>query len=138
MEGMGTFTALRTLIIADCPYLSSLPKNLPSLETLAIMSCKSLDLGLGNKNGEKVDDIRGFGRLRILIFYELLKLEILPRWLIQGPTSNTLLSLFIASCDNFRALWEEEEESSSLSSSIFPEGTDHLIALRQLKIQYCP
>ena len=107
VEGMGTFTALRTLIIADCPCLLSLPRNLPALETLAIMSCESLDLGLGNRNEEKVDDIRGFGRLRILILYELPKLEILPRWLTQGPTSNTLLSLFIDSCDNFRALWQE-------------------------------
>ena len=57
VEGMGTFTTLRTLIIVDCPCLSSLPKNLPALETLAIMDCKSLDLGLGNKNGEKEDDI---------------------------------------------------------------------------------
>ena len=71
-----------------------------------------------------------------MILFELPKLEILPRWHIQGPTSNTLLSLFIESCDNFRALWEEE--SPSLSSSVFPEEIDHLIALRKLKIKYCP
>ena len=138
VEGMGTFTTLRTLIIDVCPRLSFLPKHLPALETLVIMDCKSLDLGVGNKNGEKEDDIRGFGSLRILILSELPKLEILPWWLIQGPTSNTLLGLFIESCDNFRALWEEEEESPSLGSSVLPEGIDHLIALRQLKIKYCP
>ena len=134
VEGMGTFTTLRTLVIDACPRLSFLPKHLPALETLVIMDCKSLDLGLGNKNGEKEDDIRGFGSLRILILSKLPKLEILPRWLIQGPTSNTLLNLFIESCDNFRALWEEEE-SPSLGSLVLPKGIDHL---RQLKIKSCP
>ena len=137
MEGMGTFIALRTLIIAGCPRQSSMQKHPLALETLVIMNCKSLDLGLGNRNGEKEDDIRGFGSLRILMLYELPKLEILPKWLIQGLTSNTLLSLFINRCDNHKALWEEEE-SPSLSSSVLLEGMDHLIALRQLKIQYCP
>ena len=84
---MGTFTALRAIIIQDCPCLSSLPKNLPTLETLVVRNCKSLDLGLGNRNGEKEDDIQGFGNLRILILSRLPKLEIFPKWLIQGPTS---------------------------------------------------
>ncbi|XP_034689141.1 disease resistance protein RGA2-like [Vitis riparia] len=146
MEGMRNFTALRTLIIAECPRLSSLPKHLPALENLIIGDCESLDLG--NRNGEKEGNIQGFGSLRNLLISRLPMLEILPRWLFQVPTSNTLLYLAIGYCENFRAL-SEEEESLSLTSLdtlvikgcsellALPEGMGHLTALRQLQIERC-
>ncbi|KAJ9707861.1 hypothetical protein PVL29_000100 [Vitis rotundifolia] len=146
MEGMRSFTILRTLIIAECPRLSSLPKTLPALENLTIEDCESLDLG--NRNVEREGNIQGFGSLRNLLISGLPKLEILPRWLFQVPTSNTLLYLSIDYCENFRAL-SEEEESLSLTSLdtlvirgcsqllALPEGMGHLTALRQLQIERC-
>ncbi|KAL6351017.1 hypothetical protein AAG906_031603 [Vitis piasezkii] len=133
MEGMRSFTALRTLIIGN-------------VHNLIIGDCESLDLG--NRNGEKEGNIQGFGSLRNLHISELPKLEILPRWLFQVPTSNTLLYLSIDDCENFRAL-SEEEESLSLTSLdtlvikgcsqllALPEGMGHLTALRQLQIECC-
>lgn len=136
MEGMQSFTALRTLIIGGCPHLSSIPKHLPALENLVIMDCEILDLG--NRNGEREENIQGFGNLRNLHISELPNLEILPRWLFQVPTSNVLLYLSIDDCENFRALSEEEESPSLTQFSIQPEGMGHLTALRQLKITDCP
>ncbi|RVX02668.1 Disease resistance protein RGA2 [Vitis vinifera] len=143
MEGMRSFTALRTLIIAECPRLSSLPKHLPALENLIIGDCESLDLG--NRNGEKEGNIQGFGSLRNLYISELPKLEILPRWLFQVPTSNNLLYLSIDNCENFRAL-SESLSLTSLDTLVIkdcsellalPEGMGHLTALRQLQIERC-
>ncbi|XP_034689147.1 putative disease resistance protein RGA3 [Vitis riparia] len=136
MEGMRSFTTLRTLIIVECPRLSSLPKHLPALENLVIVDCEILDLG--NRNGEGEENIQGFGSLRNLEISELPKQEILPRWLFQVPTSNTLLYLSIDDCKNFRGLSEEEESLSLTQFSIQPEGMGHLTALRQLKITDCP
>ncbi|KAJ9707863.1 hypothetical protein PVL29_000102 [Vitis rotundifolia] len=123
-EGMRSFTTLRTLTIVECPRLSSLPKHLPALEYLIIRDCESLDLG--NRNGEKEGNIQ----------------------LFQVPTSNNLLYLSIEDCENFRALWEEEESLSltSLDTLVIrscsqllalPEGMGHLTALRQLQIEHC-
>ncbi|KAJ9707858.1 hypothetical protein PVL29_000097 [Vitis rotundifolia] len=146
MEGMRSFTTLRTLMIVECPRLSSLPKHLPALENLIIIDCESLDLG--NRNGETECSIQVFGSLRSLLISWLPKLEILPRWLFQVPTSNNLLYLSIENCENFRAL-SEEEESLSLTSLdtlvtrgcsqllALPEGMGHLTALRQLQIEHC-
>ncbi|XP_010650368.1 disease resistance protein RGA2-like [Vitis vinifera] len=140
---MRSFTALRTLIIAECPRLSSLPKHLPALENLIIGDCESLDLG--NRNGEKEGNIQGFGSLRNLYISELPKLEILPRWLFQVPTSNNLLYLSIDNCENFRAL-SESLSLTSLDTLVIkdcsellalPEGMGHLTALRQLQIERC-
>ena len=114
-----------------CSSLSSLSKHLPTLETLVLNNCESLEFDLGNrnKNGEREDedDTRGFGSLWHLIFCKLSKLEILPKWLLQGPTTSntTLVSLFISECDNFRALWEEGESLS-------------LTSLNTLEIEDCP
>ncbi|KAJ9707862.1 hypothetical protein PVL29_000101 [Vitis rotundifolia] len=146
MEGMRSFTALRTLGIMGCPRLSSLPKNLPALENLIIEDCEILDLG--NRNGETEGSIQVFGSLRNLLISELPKLEILPRWLFQVPTSNNLLYSSIEDCENFRAS-SEEEESLSLTSLdtlvirgcsqllALSEGMGHLTALRQLQIEHC-
>ncbi|KAJ9680419.1 hypothetical protein PVL29_019677 [Vitis rotundifolia] len=136
MEGMRSFTALRTLMIGECPRLSSLPKHLLASENLVIVDCEILDLG--NRNGEREENIQGFGSLRNLHISKLPKLEILPRWLFQVPTSNNLLYLSIGNCKNFRAFSEEEESPSLTQFSIQLEGMGHLTALRQLKIKHCP
>ena len=96
-----------------------------------INNCESLEFDLGNRNrnGEREDEVdtQGFGSLRHLIFSKLPKLEILPKWLLQGPTTSntTLVSLFIFEFDNFRALWEEGESLS-------------LTSLNTLEIEDCP
>ena len=97
MEGMQSFTALRTLMIVKCPCLSSFLKHLLALENLIIIDSESLDLG--NRNGDREDNIQGFGSLRNLFISRLPKLEILPMWLLQVPTSNILLYLLINECE---------------------------------------
>ena len=73
VEGMGSFVALRSLIIMDCPRLWSLPKHLPGLENLIIMKCESLDLGNMNigeaGEGDNVRAEFGFGSLQYLFIY---------------------------------------------------------------------
>ena len=74
VEGMGSFIDLRTLMIVDCPHLSSLPKHLTTLENLIIMECESLEFDLEDRNGNgeirEDDNIRGcgFGSLQIFIY----------------------------------------------------------------------
>ena len=90
-KGMESLIALRTLFILKCPSLISLSpsmKLLTSLEVLLISGCQKLELMDGE--AERQEDIQSFGRLRILYFNDLPCLETLPRWLLHGPTSNTL------------------------------------------------
>ncbi|KAJ9682562.1 hypothetical protein PVL29_018479 [Vitis rotundifolia] len=119
MEGMQSFTALRTLMIVKSPCLSSLPRHLLALKNLIITYCESLDLG--NRNGDREDNIQGFGSLRNFFISRLPKLEILPMWILQ--------------CENFRALLKEEESLSLTSLNAL--GMGHLTGLTQLKIKDC-
>ncbi|KAL4607894.1 hypothetical protein ACB092_09G208500 [Castanea dentata] len=144
-EGMeGRLTYLRTLIVDECPRLSSLSlsiKHLTALETLAIMDCE--ELSLTEMEGEDNQDLKL--SLQKLLIKGLPKLEVLPQWL-QG-SANTLQLLWIEECENLKALPEWLPHLKSLHSlriaacpnlSSLPEGMEALTALRELEIRDCP
>ncbi|KAJ9676903.1 hypothetical protein PVL29_022084 [Vitis rotundifolia] len=116
---------LRKLIIGNCPSLVSLShsiKLLVALEVLVIDNCQKLESMDGEEEGQK--DIQSFGSLQILHFGYLPQLEALPRWLLHGPTSNTLHQLHISNCPSLRALPES--------------GLQKLVCLQKLEIEDCP
>nr|XP_023929467.1 putative disease resistance protein RGA3 [Quercus suber] len=143
-EGMveGRLTYLRTLVVGDCPSLTSLTlsiKHLTALETLIIRDCKELSLmeGAGEEDNQ---DLKL--SLQNLMFFRLPKLEVLPQWL-QG-SANTLQLLWIGGCENFTALPEWLPCLKSLQTlwidncpklSYLPEGME---ALAELLIYGCP
>ena len=98
----GRLTYLRTLVVGNCPSLTTLTpsiKHLTALETLIIRDCK--ELSLMEVVGE--DDNQDLKlSLKNLMFFHLPKLEVLPQWL-QGST-NTLQLLWIGGCENLTAL----------------------------------
>ncbi|XP_050242531.1 putative disease resistance protein RGA1 [Quercus robur] len=105
-EGMeeGRLTYLRTLVVGDCPSLTSLTlsiKHLTALETLIIRDCKELSL-MDAEGEEDNQDLKL--SLQNLMFFRLPKLEVLPQWL-QG-SANTLQLLWIGGCENLMALPE--------------------------------
>ena len=124
-KGMESLIELRILVISDCPSLVSLSHNikfLTALEVLVIDNCQKLESMDGEAEGQ--EDIQSFGSLQILFFADLPRLEALPRWLLHGPTSNTLHQLHISNCPSLRALPES--------------GLQKLVYLQKLEIQDCP
>ena len=140
----GRLTCLRTLVVGECPSLTSLSlsiKHLTALQTLIILDCK--ELNLMEMEGEDNQDLKL--SLQKLIIQGLPKLEVLPQWL-QG-SANTLQQLVIKECENLKALPERLPRLKSLHTlwilncpklSSLPEGMEALIALRQLAIIGCP
>jgi Leucine-rich repeat (LRR) protein len=142
-EGMdGCLANLRTLVIDNCPNLTSLSlsiKHLTSLEILIIDNCEKLSL----TEGEASQDLKlGLQKLRI---DSLQKLAVLPQWL--HGSANTLQHLEIEECYNFTALPEWLPSLKSLQTlliidcpklSSLPEGMQGLTALRKLMIRDCP
>ncbi|XP_050245838.1 putative disease resistance protein RGA4 [Quercus robur] len=144
-EGMeGRLTNLRTLLVMDCPRLTSLSlsiKHLTALEFLEIGDCK--ELSLIEMKGEDNQDLKL--SLQKFVIKGLPKLEVLPQWL-QGST-NTLQQLLIKDCENLKALPEWLPRLKSLHTlrivecpklSSLPEGMEALTPLRQLEITDCP
>ncbi|XP_052289060.1 putative disease resistance protein RGA1 [Citrus sinensis] len=140
---------LRSLLIAGCPRLISLPpamKYLSSLETLMFVQCESLSLNLSMQlEGEGSHQARNTTRphLRKLLIGEVTPLLELPQWLLQGSTG-TLQHLFIANCPNFMALPESLRNLEALEGlvigncpklSSLPEDMLHL---KTLRIRGCP
>ncbi|CBI15510.3 unnamed protein product, partial [Vitis vinifera] len=124
-KGMESLIQLRILVISDCPSLVSLSHNikfLTALEVLVIDNCQKLESMDGEAEGQ--EDIQSFGSLQILFFGDLPQLEALPRWLLHGPTSNTLHQLHISNCPSLRALPES--------------GLQKLVYLQKLEIEDCP
>ncbi|KAK4580659.1 hypothetical protein RGQ29_024341 [Quercus rubra] len=144
-EGMeGRLTYLRTLVVSDCPSLTSLSlsiKHLTALKTLEILDCE--ELSLMEMEGEDNQDLKL--SLQKLFIKGLPKLEVLPQWL-QGSAS-TLQQLWIVGCENLKALPEWLPRLKSLHTlgilecpklSSLPEGMEALTALRRLRITGCP
>jgi hypothetical protein len=142
-QGMdGCLPNLRTLVIVECPSLTSLSlniKHLTALENLAIGDCPKLNWILGEDN----QDLKL--SLRNLMIFNLSELKVLPQWL-QGST-NTLQILEIENCEQFTALPEWLPTFESLHTlrisncpkmSSLPEGTHRLTSLRKLEIRGCP
>ena len=143
-EGMeeGRLTNLRTLVVAECPSLTSLSlniKHLTALEILYIGDCEELSL----TNKEENQDLKL--SLRLLMIEKLPKLEVLPQWL--QASANTLQHLEIGNCYNFTALPEWLPHLKSLQTLIIvncpvfsslPEGMQDLTALREFEIWRCP
>jgi Leucine-rich repeat (LRR) protein len=142
-QGMdGCLPNLRTLVIVECPSLTSLSlniKHLTALENLKIACCPKLNGILGEDNQDLKLSLRN---LRIS---DLSELKVLPQWL-QG-SANTLQFLGIEDCEQFRALPEWLPTFKSLHTlvidncpkmSSLPEGTHRLTALRELTIGGCP
>lgn len=124
-RGMESRFALRILVIYNCPSLVSLSRSikfLNALEHLVIDHCEKLEFMDGE--AKEQEDIESFGSLQILQFEDLPLLEALPRWLLHGPTSNTLHHLMISSCSNLKALPTD--------------GMQKLTSLKKLEIHDCP
>ncbi|XP_019082058.1 putative disease resistance protein RGA3 isoform X1 [Vitis vinifera] len=125
-KGMKSLIALRILSISNCPSLVSLShsiKLLIALEVLAIRDCEKIEFMDGEVERQE-EDIQSFGSLKLLRFINLPKFEALPKWLLHGPTSNTLYHLQIWNCPNFKG---------------FPnDGLQKLTSLKKLEIKDCP
>ena len=124
-RGMESRFALRMLVIYNCVSLVSLSRSikfLNALKHLVIIGCEKLEFMDGE--AKEQEDIQSFGSLQILQFEDLPRLEALPRWLLHGPTSNTLHHLMISSCSNLKALPTD--------------GMQKLTSLKKLEIHYCP
>uniref|UniRef100_A0A7N2M2K2 Uncharacterized protein n=1 Tax=Quercus lobata TaxID=97700 RepID=A0A7N2M2K2_QUELO len=142
-EGMeeGRLTNLRTLVVAECPSLTTLSlsiKHLTTLETLYIGDCEELSL----TDKEENQDLKL--SLRLLMIEKLPKLEVLPQWL--QASANTLQHLVIEDCCNFTALPEWLPHLKSLQTlrikdcfefSSLPEGMQDLTTLREIQIRNC-
>ncbi|KAM3691148.1 hypothetical protein ACJW31_09G173600 [Castanea mollissima] len=142
-EGMeGRLTNLRTLIVGECPSLTSLSlsiKHLTALENLMIWASEELSL---TDKGENQDLKLS---LRWLMIGNLPKLKVLPQWL--QASANTLQHLEIGDCCNFTALPEWLPHLKSLQTlriidcpvfSSLSEGMQDLTALREFQIENCP
>ena len=122
-EGMeeGRLTYLRTLVVGNCPSLTTLTlsmKHLTALETLIIRDCKELSL-MEVAGEEDNQDLKL--SLQNLMLFCLPKLEVFPQWL-QG-SANTLQLLWIGGCENLTAL---------------PNWLPRLKSLQTLWIDNCP
>ena len=120
-EGMeGHLTNLRTLVVAQCPSLTSLSlsiKHLTALKNLQIVDCE--ELNLMEMEGEDNQYLKL--SLQNLIISSLPKLEVFPQQL-QG-SANTLRQLLIQECENLIAL---------------PKWLPRLKSLQTLMIDNCP
>ncbi|KRG95185.1 hypothetical protein GLYMA_19G135500v4 [Glycine max] len=139
------FPALKTLYVADCHSLKSLPlavTNFPELETLIVKDCVNLDLDLWKDDHEEQNPKL---KLKLVGFSRLPQLVALPQWLQE--TANSLQSLFIMNCDNLGMLPEWLSTMTNLKVLIIsdcpkltslPDNIHHLTALEWLRIVGCP
>ena len=139
------FPALKTLYVADCHSLKSLPldvTNFPELETLVVQDCVNLDLDLWKEHHEEQNPKL---RLKFVAFVGLPQLVALPQWLQE--TANSLQSLAIKNCDNLEMLPEWLSTLTNLKVLhilacpeliSLPDNIHHLTALERLRIAYCP
>ncbi|OMO71309.1 Disease resistance protein [Corchorus capsularis] len=125
-EDMQNLKALRTLCIRNCNNLVSLPqglKSLTALETLVIIHCARLDLSMELVEfGGRLEKEEEEGSLRKLWIGGLPKLEALPQWIVLGSTK-TIQHLWITNLDNLSTL---------------PPWLQQLKSLQELKIGNCP
>ncbi|XVF06558.1 hypothetical protein REPUB_Repub06bG0059600 [Reevesia pubescens] len=146
LEGMQHLTSLRTLVMKCCSRLVSLPRSLKflvNLKEIVIVCCPVINLCMEPEGREDQDLHLSLQRL---ITRDALKLEDLPRLLLEGSASH-LQFIEIKDCTNFEILPEWLQNLNSLQRleilncpklSSLPDGVDRLTALRQLKIQQCP
>ncbi|KAG4915883.1 hypothetical protein JHK87_053440 [Glycine soja] len=139
------FPALKTLYVADCHSLKSLPldvTNFPELETLIVHDCVNLDLDLWKDHHEEQSPML---KLKCVGLGGLPQLVALPQWLQE--TANSLQSLGIINCDNLEMLPEWLSTMTNLKSLVIsdcpelislPDNIHHLTALERLRIAYCP
>ncbi|RZB47780.1 disease resistance protein RGA2-like isoform X1 [Glycine soja] len=139
------FPALKTLYVADCHSLKSLPldvTNFPELETLVVHDCVNLDLDLWKDHHEEQSPML---KLKFVAFVGLPQLVALPQWLQE--TANSLQSLVIIKCDNLEMLPEWLSTMTNLKSLVIadcpelislPDNIHHLTALERLRIADCP
>ncbi|CDP19198.1 unnamed protein product [Coffea canephora] len=116
-EGAEKLINLRTLVIGDCPRLTSLPggmKFLTALENLMIINCEEL-------NFSDWQDFQGFTSLRSLMIGGLPRLGDLPQF--ASTNSNKLEFLEIIGCPKLTSL---------------PDILICLGGLMVLKIDKCP
>ncbi|KAF2307991.1 hypothetical protein GH714_034136 [Hevea brasiliensis] len=120
-EDMQGLKHLRTLIIAKCESLISLPqsmKYLTALETLHIEDCENLNLTM--EEGKADQDLARFS-LQRLILRKLPELVEFPEWLLRG-SNNTLQLLKLESCRNLKEL---------------PACLQNIVSLQQIVIEDC-
>ncbi|KAH9679141.1 hypothetical protein KPL71_025996 [Citrus sinensis] len=119
---------LRSLLIAGCPCLISLPpamRYLSSLETLMFVECESLSLNLSMQlEGEGSHQASNTTRphLRKLLIGQVTPLLELPQWLLQESLRNfqALEGLVIGNCPKLLSLPED------------------MLHLKTLRIRGCP
>lgn len=140
-EVMQKLRKLKTLVISDCPRLTSLPRgivHLSALENFMIVNCEELMLS-------DWQDTEGLKRIRSLVIGGLPHLVSLPEWL-KGD-SNSLKFIRISTCPSFVSLPAWLENVTSLEKleitgcpkiSSLPDSMSSLTTLRMLKIQKCP
>ncbi|KAG5086130.1 hypothetical protein JHK82_053527 [Glycine max] len=139
---------LKTLNVADCHSLKSLPldvTNFPELETLIVLLCVNLDLDLWKDHHEEQNPKL---KLKVVGFGYLPQLVALPQWLQE--TADSLQTLFIRNCDNCDNLEMLPEWLSTMTNlkvlilSDCPklisllDNIHHLTALERLRIVGCP
>ncbi|KAJ0043223.1 hypothetical protein Pint_17877 [Pistacia integerrima] len=114
-----------------------------------LVDCEKLNLDLsmgteGENNHQYLNIPRA--HLRVLFIGQLPQLEELPQWLLQG-LANTLQSLNIDDCSNFKALRDSMQDLKSLQDvhiadcpelSSLPKDFNCLIDLREIQIENCP
>ncbi|KAL2952645.1 hypothetical protein AAZX31_19G123200 [Glycine max] len=139
------FPALKTLFVADCHSLKSLPldvTNFPELETLSLIYCVNLDLDLWKEHHEEQNPML---KLKCVGFSGLPQLVALPQWLQE--TANSLQTLIISDCKNLEMLPEPLSTMTNMKLlSIsdcpklisLPDNIHHLTALERLRIADCP
>ncbi|KAG4912959.1 hypothetical protein JHK84_053412 [Glycine max] len=138
------FPALKTLYVADCHSLKSLPldvTNFPELETLFVENCVNLDLELWKDHHEEPNPKL---KLKCVGFWALPQLGALPQWLQE--TANSLRTLIIKYCDNLEMLPEWLSTLTNLKSLLIldcpklislPDNIHHLTAFEHLHIYGC-
>ncbi|KAF2307881.1 hypothetical protein GH714_032969 [Hevea brasiliensis] len=97
----------RTLVVADCRRLMSLPQSikcLKALDTLCIVRCENLDLTMeeGEENQYVLDTQFNLQQLELR---HLSKLVDFPQWLARGCT-NSLKVMIVEDYDNLKELPE--------------------------------
>ncbi|KAG4912934.1 hypothetical protein JHK84_053388 [Glycine max] len=139
------FPALKTLYVADCHSLKSLPldvTNFPELESLFVHDCVNLDLELWKDHHEEQSPML---KLKCVLFRGLPQLVALPQWLQE--TANSLQTLIIINCNNLEMLPEWLSTLTNLKSLgildcpeliSLPDNIHHLTALERLRIADCP